>query len=216
MPYVRLVLDDASRADIAGLARLMQDAATASFGEGSFLSQLDERAGLGCHPFHITLAGGLRSRRQGTDYTAEFVDGCLAAIAVSGVVAPRARFFRLHVPPRGGCVLLKVDSDTAEDVHRLARTVAAQFPGCNDWYAQEPTNLHCTVGTWNPPAGLSVAVARAWFVDQFQVPDGAFLGEGLEYETDDRSPNPPVRALPLGLPLGDADGKGGDVKDGSS
>ena len=52
MPYIALVLDDSATPPIAAAAERLQAGS-------AFLSQLDERAGLGCHPFHVTLIGGL-------------------------------------------------------------------------------------------------------------------------------------------------------------
>ena len=90
MPYIALVLDDESKEPIAAAAERLQSGS-------AFLSQLDERAGLGCHPFHVTLIGGLHV------YSDAEIGAALDAGRVTLPI--RGRYLRWRLSPGLSCKL---------------------------------------------------------------------------------------------------------------
>ena len=110
MPYVRLRFSPAGAVEqaIAVAAERFQQ-------HSPFLSQLDERAELGCHPFHITLVAGIRCGD-------ERVQRALEGIArrwppVSG------RFERWHATSAS----LQLIVADAPELHRLTAELVASL-----------------------------------------------------------------------------------------
>lgn len=175
MPYVRLVLDDVTTASVRDVGERVQAQLTAAGGQPVFFHQLDPRAQLGCHPYHITLVAGLGS------YTDDEVQAVLTQVAP---MFPPVKGTILEWGIRGTLHLV-VDCPAAFEIasclHRL-------LPRGKLW--QPPQ--HITVGRF---AGFPHE--RAHFLDKVQShfrvqcsEQFPFQGLAIEYENDTGHSNP--------------------------
>ena len=133
MPYVRL------RFSPAGVEQAIAAAAERFQQHSPFLSQLDERAELGCHPFHITLVAGIRCGDERVQRVLEEI--------VRRWPPASGRFERWHATSAS----LQLIVADAPELHRLTAELVASLRA--DGIAS---------GTpWRPPYHVTVGSMRA-------------------------------------------------------
>jgi hypothetical protein len=134
MPYIRLTLSADSAASLASWVD--------QFWSLGLLSQLDPAAQLGCHPFHITVIGGLH------DHAADDIERALDAIAAT--VHP----FVLGTPSVAhNCNSLQFHGDIIP-LHQAAVDAGRSFVRGRPYGGSKP--IHITVGRVNKNVSSSL------------------------------------------------------------
>lgn len=172
--YVRLRLHDDVSFRISQLCEHIQLES-----QETFISQLDARAGLGCHPFHITLCGGLY--RSPLFYDSVLGEGGVMEITSklygpvkTSLLASQSSSKKIKISVSGrGRVLLKLYDRS----HCLAlgQHISAAIPGCNPWYTETEENLHITIGSYVGPLS-DLSSFKSWIIYHFE----DIFGENLD------------------------------------
>ncbi len=129
---------------------------------GTMLSQLDPAAGLGCHPFHITLLGGVHNVFSGAHFKHHleaFLQPWTEKVArdVSCSYAPTFSITnQIRISPQGRVLLLIQQEDpTHNRLNQIGYEMydaLHRHPRLNDYYIRPETgNLHITIGTIRDP-----------------------------------------------------------------
>ena len=185
MPYTRLRFEPAAEDRIIEVGRVIK----ANNTHGAFYDQLDPRAGLGCHDYHVTLVASLHM----------YSDAEVAAALES--VAPGACGMEFTVTIRRwemsgrGSLKLVVD---VENIEELQRRIHGLLPRGKPFRAP----YHITMGTFQ-----GSAQQRRAFYDSLQATPLLglrFRGIAMEYENDADRPNPRATSLVTPLPPTDA------------
>ena len=151
--------------------------------KGEFFSQLDPRAGLGCHPLHVTVLGGLRDCYPDDDQ----VQGALDVVV--GRTNWRIKFRPLKWEASGAGSIKLVVQSVGESFQRLQAELEARLPRGSVWVARGG-GFHITCGTF-----MGTAARRSAFLQQCPQANGEMECGTIEYENDKGTPNPPSLAL---------------------
>lgn len=109
--------------------------------EGSFISQLDVRAGIGCPPFHIKLISSVEMTSLDWDSVHELLERTGEVYeAVQGHILP------ICSVTRTGLVSLKI---SCRECVEMGRHLAKYLPGANDTVSTIEENLSVSIGTFN-------------------------------------------------------------------
>lgn len=182
MPYVRLLPTKDVQTQ---LAAFMDSLEKSTAWRDKFYSQLHPAACLGCHPFHVTVLGGVREHSQVE------VQDCLIAPAWMSIITVET--VRWNLTSMGSLQLL-VRCTTKSSIENLSKLLKQSLPRAKIWRAKFGL-FHITCGILQGSRSNHGNFLR--FV-QSKVPSliGARLQlEALEFETDDMRPNLPVVML---------------------
>ena len=182
MPYVRLL---PTRDVQTQLAALMDSVQKSTLWHDKFYSQLHPAACLGCHPFHVTVLGGVREHSQVE------VQDCLTTPAWMSIITVET--VRWNLTSVGSLQLL-VRCTTKSSIENLSKLLKQSLPRAKIWRAKFGL-FHITCGVLQGSRSNHGNFLR--FV-QSKAPNviGARLQlEALEFETDDMRPNLPVVML---------------------
>jgi hypothetical protein len=183
------------------LTRVCDDVQQRTVGQGNFISQLHPNAGLGCHPFHLTVVASLHM------YSDEQVQGHLKNL----VAARKLLWNTITAVQRwnvtgGGTVQLLVRCDNLE---LLAHEIHTKLPKGKKWLARKGL-FHITVGILDSPSADKKKFLKMM---NRTCPPASFM-EGdctcsrIEFENDrDDRANPPAVQLvkaPFGAEQGGA------------
>jgi len=140
MPYIRFLFDAHTNHTLSELTRFLEQKYP-----GSFISQLSPEAKLGCHPFHITVCGGLHRYLNHTTghYSLNTVLEALRT-AQNKIQTPLTCSIA-DITSKGTRVTIGVRDDNG-NVTSISQSICAQFQSKNDWYA---SNFHITLGIYS-------------------------------------------------------------------
>ena len=182
MPYIRLRLDTDTHSQFASLMAQLQQR-----WPDEFFSQLDPRAGLGCHPLHVTFVGGL----------GQYSDAQVQRAIEEGIRRINTRIkislSKWHLSGVGG---LKLQVDAVGPAFKQLQTVLAEaLPKGKIWRSLPGTTCgyHITCGTF-----VGSASRRRAFLEQLQqqyAAHGEVVCSTIEFENDKLTPNPPILEL---------------------
>lgn len=151
MPYIRLVADDGDGSRFSAAVTAL----CASWaGAGRAYPQSHIAAGLGCHPYHVTVIGGVGPDR-GTSpaHVAAAVDAIATTIPPFSVGK-----FRLRVNPASNVFRAEATGSDGSDMHVQAAAAALVHVGGNDYSSH---GLHVTLGRFDGTAEQGAAF-RSW------------------------------------------------------
>lgn len=199
MPYVRLRVNSGAEEGITELGAQVR-MLTGSHGQGVFYDQLDPRAELGCHPYHVTLVAGLHMYRD--DEVALAMRAAVEALPTALSATPTGGVTGFVVGRRGGSVKLMVQ---LQGVAELKRELHRLLPRGRLYRDPHHITLGNFFGTARERENFRAALLSAQFAGAVGL---QFQGLELEYENDAVRPNPePVALLGLVNPVpGVADG----------
>ena len=181
MPYSRLRFDPAAEGRIINLGRHLK----AHTMDGAFYDQLDPRANLGCHDYHVTLVARLHM------YSDIHVATALEAVAQEF----RGRQFTVKIQRwemRGSSGSLRLVVDVEGSIGELKQRIHRLLPQGNLF--RPP--CHITMGNFE-----GTAQQRQAFISKLNATTDPtlfgwqFQGVAIEFENDDARPNPPSVSL---------------------
>jgi len=174
MPYMYLRLDDDTSTAIRNAAERIQ-------GGSPFLSQLDERAGLGGVPFHVTVLGSLHV------YSEEGIGSALERLATA--VGPmRGRFVKWECTAATLRCTVEV-----EHLPAFVNAAHAELPRGRPW-----RNAHVTVGSCKNIDSAQLAEFLAAVESAFPLTDASvFSVTHVGYQGGEGGAAQPTPAVPL-------------------
>ena len=169
MPYIRLTLSEESASSLASWVD--------KFNSLGLISQLNPAARLGCHPFHITVIGGLHS------HAAADIENALDAIASTvhpfildtPSLAPYCNSLQFHNVPE----------------HKAAVDAGSRFVNGNRY--GDPRPIHITLGRIDGEVSTSLRDAMMHSIRD--LPPLQIIG--VEFEDDNGHRTTPLMTKPL-------------------
>ena len=172
MPYIRLVADEAEGSRFSAAVTTL----CASWaGPGRAYPQSNIAAGLGCHPYHVTVIGGVGPDRGASP--------ALVAAAVDAIAATIPPFsvgkFRLRVNPASNVFRAEATGGDGSDLHVQAAAAALVHIGGSDYSSHGP---HVTLGRFDGTAEQGAAFS-AWLESRVLSVSSLSLSR-VEFEPD--------------------------------
>lgn len=142
------------------LKELIKELQQNLFSPQQVLSQLDPAAGLGCHPFHVTILGKLQAVCSDKNQLTGFCQG-VSSWLMKDEYAPRIEISISHqikISRQGRILLIINDAESSIGPNSIRGFTSdlcshhgIQRDRVNDYYIRPDTEMHITIGTMTEP-----------------------------------------------------------------